>query len=69
MDSPVSITRWQTFARERLTARSGDVQAAWLDVINAAVIVSRLEPYRRAERTVDAAIRGFQRAHTALAQL
>jgi hypothetical protein len=58
----MSTRDWETYARQRMTAR-GDVQAAWLDVINAATALGRLSSYTRAAHELDAALLGFRHAH------
>ena len=58
----MSIEAWASFAAERLAKRDGDTQLAWLDVLGATALLSRLYSPHHATQAVDWAVAGFQRA-------
>jgi len=58
----MSIEAWASFAAERLAKRDGDAQLAWLDVLGATALLSRVYPPNHTAQSVDWAVAGFDRA-------
>ena len=58
----MSMEAWENFAAERLAGRNGDAQLAWLDVLGATALLSRLYSPHYATQAVDWAVAGFHRA-------
>jgi hypothetical protein len=61
----MSAQDWRSFAKTRIYARNGNLQAAWIDVLNATALLTALDSPQRAARTLDRAIEGFRAAEEA----